>query len=97
MIFKGENSKYGLKDENGNVLVDPIFDDIQDFSPDGYAKVKLGKKMRSLTKMGILYFLIKSLRLIRHLLMRALNILKPATSKVLYQNSKKQILMMHCC
>lgn len=59
MIFKGENSKYGLKDENGNVLVDPIFDDIQDFSPDGYAKVKLGKKNEIIDKNGNFVFLNK--------------------------------------
>lgn len=59
MIFKGENSKYGLKDENGNVLVEPIFDDIEDFSPDGYAKVKLGKKNEIIDKKGNFVFLNK--------------------------------------
>lgn len=55
MFFKGENSKYGLKDKNGYILIEPIYDEVTEFSDKGFAKARVGLKWETIYVRGNLY------------------------------------------
>lgn len=55
MFFKVENSKYGLKDKNGDILIEPIYDEVTEFSDKGLAKVRIGLKWETIDALGNLY------------------------------------------
>jgi hypothetical protein len=51
-FFKGTNSKYGFRDETGNVVIQPQFDNADWFSDNGLAPVKLNGKWGYIDKTG---------------------------------------------
>lgn len=47
-----ENGKWGFKDKNGNILVEPKYDKITELSKNGFAGIKIGDKWGIVDKKG---------------------------------------------
>lgn len=48
-IFKNDLGKFGIKDKNGKILIEPTYDEIKDFE-NGFAVIKQGNKYGFLSK-----------------------------------------------